>query len=112
VHPGASPACARLFEVTVRGLRDGAEAGAADTARLADDAYDAQHPVEADPARLLDALGRLGVDAERPPGRPGAWQMTIADVAADLDIIDLRVLVESWARRVVEDWTAAPVAGR
>jgi hypothetical protein len=38
--------------------------------------------------------------------------MTIADVAADLDIIDLRVLVESWARTVVEDWTGTPVAGR
>jgi hypothetical protein len=27
-----------------------------------------------------------------------AWRTTIADVAADLDVIDLTVLVQSWAR--------------
>jgi hypothetical protein len=32
----------------------------------------------------------------------------IADVAADLDVIDLAVLVRSWARSVLEDWTAVP----
>jgi hypothetical protein len=32
------------------------------------------------------------------------WRTTIADAAADLDVIDLRVLVESWARVVQEDW--------
>jgi hypothetical protein len=30
--------------------------------------------------------------------------MTIADVAADLDVVDLPTLVESWARAVSEDW--------
>jgi hypothetical protein len=33
-------------------------------------------------------------------------------VAADLDVIDLPVLVESWARSVLEDWTAARSPGR
>jgi Family of unknown function (DUF5946) len=103
-HPGASPACARLFEVTLRGLRDGGDAAAASCARLADDAYDAQHPVAGDPERLRTALDRLGVDAPT-AGRPAAWQMTVGDVAADLDVVDLPALVESWARTVVADWT-------
>ena len=66
----------------------------------ADAAYDAQH---ADPARrrtgcgraLDDASGSSAVAGARPPA---AWRTTIADVAADLDVIDLTVLVEAWAR--------------
>jgi hypothetical protein len=30
--------------------------------------------------------------------------MTVADVAADLDVVDLPALVESWSRSVLEDW--------
>src|SRR4051812_15337084 len=72
-HPGASAPCARLFEVTLRGLREEAPAApsVAAVVQLADDAYDAQHPVAADPQRL-----------------------------ADLDVIDLPVLVEAWAGTV------------
>jgi hypothetical protein len=52
---------------------------------------------------------RLG---EQPPaeiliGRPPAWRTTIADVAADLDVVDLTVLVEAWARAVLADRGAA-----
>jgi hypothetical protein len=88
-HPGASPSCARLFEVTLRGLREEAPADAAVAAvvRRADIAYVRQHGTPAG-------------------GRPEAWRTTIADVAADLDVIDLGVLVEAWARSVEEDWTA------
>jgi hypothetical protein len=32
------------------------------------------------------------------------WRTTIADAAADLDVIDLPVLLDSWARAVHEDW--------
>jgi Family of unknown function (DUF5946) len=85
-HPGASPSCSRLFEVTLRGLREetGADPAAAAAVRLADHAYAAQHPVSGD--------------------RPQQWRTTIADVAADLDVIDLPALIESWARGVDEDW--------
>jgi hypothetical protein len=108
VHPGASPSCSRLFDVTLRGPREEADAhpGSSSTVEVADAAYDAQHPVDGDPDRLRAALGRLGVPADvdvRQP--PAAWRTTIADVAADLDVIDLDVLVESWARTVGEDWT-------
>jgi hypothetical protein len=110
-HPGASPSCARLFEVTVGGLREDAAASSTTAAEvaLADAAYDAQHPVPGAGERLRAALDRLGV----PPGAstdgtPGAWRTTIADVAADLDVIDLTVLVASWARAVQEDWAAGP----
>ena len=87
---GASASCARLFEVTLHGLRDEAPADAAVAAvvRRADAAYDLQHS----------------------PGhsrRPRAWRMTIADVAADLDVIDLPVLVETWADAVDDDLSAA-----
>ena len=60
-HAGASASCARLFEVTVRGLREEAQAdpSAAPLIRLADAAYDAQHPVAGDPDRLTAALERL-----------------------------------------------------
>jgi hypothetical protein len=117
-HPGASPSCARLFEVTLGGLREeaGADAAAAAVVQRADDAYEAQHPVSGDPTRLRAALDRLGAslgekaaaDGGRPPH---AWRTTIADVAADLDVIDLAVLVGSWARSVHDDWTGAAVAG-
>jgi hypothetical protein len=112
-HPGASASCARLFEVTLRGLREeaSADAAAAAVVQQADDAYDAQHPVAGDPARLRAALDRLGVTAASDfAGIPQAWRSTIADVAADLDVIDLAVLVDSWARSVHDDWTAATSA--
>ncbi|MGY2126936.1 DUF5946 family protein [Blastococcus sp. SYSU DS0617] len=112
-HPGASPSCTRLFDVTLRGPREeaSADAGAAATARLADAAYDAQHPAATEPARLPAALGQLstalGAAAPaRASGPPPAWTTTIADVAADLDVIDLDVLVGSWARAVLADWAA------
>jgi hypothetical protein len=116
-HPGASSPCTRLFEVTLRGLRDEAAAdpAAAASVRLADDAYDAQHPDPADGDRLAAATGALAQRfGTRPPdARPEVWTTTIADVAADLDVIDLPALVESWARAVAEDWaTPAPLSGR
>jgi hypothetical protein len=112
-HPGASASCARLFEVTLRGLREeaGTDAGTATVIRLADAAYDAQHPDPADPERLGAALEALGAS----PGTgatPDAWRTTTADVAADLDVIDLRILVEAWARSVREDWTAVGIPRR
>jgi hypothetical protein len=117
-HPGASASCTRLFEVTLRGLREEAPAdgGAAAAVRLADAAYDAQHPVVGDPDRLRTARSRLPVsrvtpDIPRGDGDPPRiWRSTIADVAADLDVIDLPVLVESWARSVQEDWTTGTPA--
>jgi hypothetical protein len=71
--------------------------------RRADAAYGAQHPDPADPEALRAALEVLGVDAAEPVP-PAAWRTTIADVAADLDVIDLGVLVDTWARSVAEDW--------
>jgi hypothetical protein len=121
-HPGASASCARLFEVTVRGLREEASAdpAAAPLVRLADAAYDAQHPVAGDPGRLEAALERLAAtlgtrpveSASRTPAdvRPHRWRSTIADAAADLDVIDLPVLVQAWARSVSEDWTTSASA--
>jgi hypothetical protein len=88
-RPGASPSCARLFEVTLRGLREEAlDPAVAAVVRLADDAYVRQHTLGGAP-------------------RPEHWRTTVADVAADLDVIDLGVLVEAWARSVREDVTAA-----
>lgn len=107
-HPGASASCARLFEVTLRGPREeaGASPGSAAVVSLADAAYDAQHATD---DRLRAALDRLGVPSGVDPRRaPAPWRTTIADVAADLDVIDLQVLVESWARSVVDDWTGPP----
>jgi len=106
-HPGASASCARLFEVTLHGLREeaGPDAAAAAVVRLADATYDAQHADPADPGRLRAALDLLGA-SEGDGAPPRAWRTTIADVAADLDVIDLAVLVEAWARSVREDWTA------
>jgi hypothetical protein len=88
-RPGASGPCARLFEVTLLGLREqaGTDPAAAAAVTSADAAYDAQHP---DP---VDGVRR----------GPRVWRTTIADVAADLDVIDLPVLVEAWAAAVAED---------
>jgi hypothetical protein len=90
-HPGGSSSCSRLFEVTLRGLREEgyADPAAAAAVALADEAYGRQHPVPAGTAV------------------PVRWRTTIADVAADLDVIDLPVLVESWARSVSEDQATA-----
>lgn len=100
LHAGASGSCARLFEDTLRGLREeaGGDAAAAAAVRRADAAYGAQHSDPAAPG-LRAALEALGVS----PGerhRPPAWRTTIADVAADLDVIDLALLVEAWAHSV------------
>jgi Family of unknown function (DUF5946) len=111
-HPGASPSCTRLFEVTTRGIRDDAatEPETAALARLADATYDAQHPFGDDPARLTAAVTELAERLGGPPpaaspmNRPVAWQMTIADVAADLDVVDLPSLIDAWARAVFADW--------
>ena len=107
LHGGASASCARLFEVTLRGLREeaGADGGAAAAVRRADAAYDAQHADATDPGRLRAALEVLGVSSGE-DRTPEAWRTTIADVAADLDVIDLAVLVEAWADAVAQDWTA------
>lgn len=119
-HPGASASCARLFEVTVRGLREEAptDPSAGPLVRLADAAYDAQHPVDGDPHRLDAALDRLAaLLRSRAPAagsaatRPRAWRTTIADAAADLDVIDLPVLVAAWARAVHDDWATVATRG-
>jgi hypothetical protein len=113
LHAGASASCARLFEVTLRGLREeaAADGAAAASVRRADAAYGAQHTVPADAAGLRAALEALGVDSAG-QGPPGAWRTTIADVAADLDVIDLSVLVDAWARSVAEDWAAVGATRR
>jgi hypothetical protein len=111
-HPGASAPCTQLFEVTLRGIREEAAAdpAAADAVQLADAAYDAQHPDPADPGRLSAAVAHLAArfggpaTPVQPARRPAVWRMTVADVAADLDVVDLPALVESWARAVAEDW--------
>jgi Family of unknown function (DUF5946) len=112
-HPGASASCARLFEVTLRGLREeaGTEAASAATVRLADAAYDAQHGDPADADRLRTALEVLGASPSGGPA-PVAWRTTVADVAADLDVIDLAVLVDAWGRSVSEDWAAVGATRR
>lgn len=111
-HPGASASCARLFEVTLRGLREEAatDLPSAATTRRADAAYDAQHPVPGRPAQVSAALDRLAADLgtitrNRRTEAPPRWTTTVADVAADLDVIDLGTLVDSWARAVLGDWT-------
>jgi hypothetical protein len=106
-HPGATASCARLFDDTLRGLREEAatDAASATAVGLADAAYDAQHGDPADPDRLRRALEVLGAPAGQ-ERVPVAWRTTIADVAADLDVIDLTVLVEAWGRSVREDWAA------
>jgi hypothetical protein len=115
---GASASCVRLFEVTLHGLRDQAltDPAAASAVRSADAAYDAQHPDPADPGRLRAALERLGASpvdvGSVTPVPPAAWRTTIADVAADLDVVDLPVLVDSWAAAVADDWSTASAAAR
>ena len=113
-HPGASASCALLFGTTLRGLREEtlADPSAAAVVALADAAYDAQHPVADDPDRTATAVARLAEAlglGRGPPGgpRPRTWRTTIADVAADLDVVDLPVLVETWARGVHQDWCDA-----
>jgi hypothetical protein len=112
-HPGASASCARLFEITLRGLREeaGKDAASAAVVRVADAAYDAQHGDPADPGRLHTALEVLGA-APGAAGAPVAWRTTVADVAADLDVIDLAVLVEAWGRSVRDDWAAVGATRR
>jgi hypothetical protein len=118
-HPGASASCARVFEVTLPGPpgRGGAHPATAVVLALADAAYEAQHPVRGEEGRLHRALEQLGVPLGAAAGpeterTPRAWRTTIADVAADLDVIDLSVLVESWARAVHEDWSGDPAIGK
>ncbi|MGY1840937.1 MULTISPECIES: DUF5946 family protein [unclassified Modestobacter] len=120
-HPGASAGCAALFAVTVRGLRDEAaqDGRAAGLLRLAGDAYDAQHLLPGEPAtapvRLGLALERGRVPAadegtaDAPVGLtpPARWTTTVADLAADLDVVDLPALVRSWATAVWADWAPA-----
>jgi hypothetical protein len=127
-HRGASASCAGLFGVTVRGLREeaGQDAGTASLLQLATDAYDAQHLMDAEPAvaplRLCLALER-GLDPARAaeqadrvapvlPTRPSRWTMTVADLAADLDVVDLPTLVRTWADTVWTDWAPAHAALR
>ncbi len=127
-HPGASASCAGLFRVSVRGLRDEArqDARAAGLLRLATTAYDAQHQVRNSlpvaPVRLCllleraddprsasvpdDRLAELAPRSATPPAR---WTTTVADLAADLDVVDLPTLVRSWAGAVWRDWS--PAAG-
>jgi hypothetical protein len=122
-HPGASAGCARLFEVTVQGLHDerAQDVRAAALLQLATDAYDAQHLVDdapaapavrlclwvehdADPLRAAALAERWADAAPRLGTRPTRWTTTVADLAADLDVVDLPSLVRSWAGTVWADW--------
>jgi hypothetical protein len=107
---GVSAACRGLFEQTVRSIRAEAagDPSAAAIARLADDAYAAQHPAATGDGEVqlaLDRLAaRLGGSAPQADGdTPTRWGTAVSDVAADLDVIDL-LLVETWARGVLDDW--------
>jgi Family of unknown function (DUF5946) len=109
---GVSAACRRLFEETVRGVREesAGDPAAAAVARLADDAYAAQHPAATGTEEVRMALDRLATRLGGPaPGTDGdsptRWQTTVADVAADLDVVDLPILVEAWGRAVLGDWS-------
>jgi hypothetical protein len=125
-NTGASPSCSGLFDVTVRGLRDEAAADVqtAGLLQLATDAYAAQHPQPGqpataaarlclwvtrglDPQRGADVAGRLDEAAPRTLPAPERWTTTVADVAADLDVVDLPSLVRSWAEAVWADWSPA-----
>lgn len=125
-HAGASPSCAGLFRVTVRGLREEAaqDVRSAALLQLATDAYDAQHvpagaPATA-PVRLCLELegapdarragvpdGRVDGAAPRSLTPPARWTTTVADLAADLDVVDLPALVRAWAEAVWQDWAPA-----
>ena len=113
LRPGASPACARLFEDTLLGLRDdlGSDPGVAAVLRRAEDVYAAQHADPLSPETLQAALDRLGLHSGRHAAAPTAWQTTIADVAADLDVVPLQVLLDRWADTVVQDWSGLPLRG-
>jgi hypothetical protein len=52
---------------------------------------------------------RLAEVAPRSVTPPPRWTTTVADLAADLDVVDLPTLVRSWAGAVWTDW--APAAG-
>ncbi|MCZ2822730.1 DUF5946 family protein [Modestobacter sp. VKM Ac-2977] len=125
-HAGASASCAGLFAVTVRGLREeaGQDVQAASLLRVAADAYEAQHLLPGAPAaapvrlcleleRSVDharsaALGsRVDDAAPRDLTAPERWTTTVADLAADLDVVDLPALVRAWADAVWTDWTPA-----
>ena len=118
-HPGASASCAGLFDVTVRGLRDeaGQDVQTAALLQLATDAYDAQHLLPGAPAaaplrlclwqergsdalRAADLSDRVSDAAPRTLTAPAHWTTTVADLAADLDVVDLPALVRSWADTV------------
>ena len=125
-HPGASPSCWRLFRVTVRGLRDDAaqDVRAAALLQLATDSYDAQHLLPGRPAAavvrlclelergqdplaaaaLADRVDDAAPRALRPPAH---WTTTLADLAADLDVVDLPALVRAWADATWADWAPA-----
>ena len=96
----------------MRGVREEApgDASAGAVAGLADDAYAAQHPAATGGEPLQAALGRLAARLGGPAPRadgdaPIRWRTTVADVAADLDVIDLPVLVKAWGRAVLADWS-------
>jgi hypothetical protein len=129
--PGASASCTGLFEVTVRGLREDAaqDLRTAALLQLAADAYAAQHPVAGEPAaaavrlclwlergtdplRAGELAGRVADAAPRLPSRPVRWTTTVADLAADLDVVDLPALLRSWADAVWADWGTAHPAVR
>ena len=128
---GASPSCAGLFAVTVRGAREDAPHDPRNAAllQLATDSYDAQHLVggepaaaavrlcvwlerDLDPARATGLTDRMASAAPRLRTRPGRWTTTVADLAADLDVVDLPTLVRSWAEAVWTDWSPAHPALR
>ena len=125
-HPGASPSCWGLFEVTVRGLRDEAaqDVQTAALLQLALDTYDAQHLLPGRPgsavlrlclavergqepltaAALADRAADTDLASLQPPAR---WTTTLADLAADLDVVDLPALVSAWAAATWADWAPA-----
>jgi hypothetical protein len=130
-HPGASASCGALFAVTVRGLSEEAaqDPGTASLLQLATDAYDAQHLVagrpataplrlclwlerDLDPVRALGLADRVAAAAPLLSTRPARWTTTIADLAADLDVVDLPTLVRTWADAVWTDWAPAHPALR
>ena len=59
--------------------------------------------------RGFDAVTIADVAAAAPrlQTRPARWTTTVADLAADLDVVDLPALVRSWADAVWIDWSPA-----